>query len=347
MTTESEAYCEAALPRVSRTFAAGIAALPSELRRATTAGYLVCRISDAIEDQTSLPIPARRAALEAWRREVLAAALGATAPDAGVPARFLRLLPSPPTGGSWPTEVSGTSEADRELVENRRHVLALLGALPRDVASLVAFHAVEMAQGMAAFLQDGATRPIATWDDLDRYCYYVAGTVGHMLTGLFLIGRTDDHASAELEARATSFGIGLQLVNVAKDAAGDLIEGRCFVPREAWPPGFEGVADPGVPDSLRAPILAIVARAHGHLRRANEYVLALPADALAARKFCAMALHLAIQTLTAIERSDTLTDPKRPPKISRGDVMDTILWLEENAGDDARMAARFEELTRR
>ena len=342
--TDSEAYCDGALPRVSRTFAVGIASLPDELRRATTAGYLVCRISDAIEDQTTLSLGARRAALTAWRAEIIDTAARASAPAAGVPPRFARALPPPPTGGEWPSKLHGTSDSDEDLVANRRHVLALLGSLPRDVAALVAFHAVEMAEGMGTFLQDPTTHPIATWEDLDRYCYYVAGTVGHMLTGLFLIGHPDGPRAAALESRATSFGVGLQLVNIAKDAAGDLLEGRCFLPREAWPSGFTGAPDKGVPDSLRAPILEIVRRADTHLRTANEYLLALPTDALAARKFCGMALHLAVRTLTVVRSCETLTDPDRPPKVSRGEVVDTVVWLDANAGNDRALAERFASL---
>jgi len=35
-----------------------------------------------------------------------------------------------------------------------------------------------------------------------------------------------------MRATAERFGVALQLVNIIKDAAGDLVEGRCFVPRE-------------------------------------------------------------------------------------------------------------------
>src|SRR5262245_38580677 len=77
-------------------------------------------------------------------------------------------------------------------------------------------------------------------NDLERYCYYVAGTVGGLLTSLFLPEVPEDAgwplrmAPAEREAflrdRAKSFGLGLQLVNIVKDVASDLERGDCFLP---------------------------------------------------------------------------------------------------------------------
>ena len=46
----------------------------------------------------------------------------------------------------------------------------------------------EMCRGMAEFA-GRQTRSLQTEDELDRYCYYVAGTVGHLLTALFVVQR--------------------------------------------------------------------------------------------------------------------------------------------------------------
>ena len=44
------AWCEATLPRVSRTFALNIRLLAGPLREAVSVGYLLCRTADTIED---------------------------------------------------------------------------------------------------------------------------------------------------------------------------------------------------------------------------------------------------------------------------------------------------------
>ena len=66
--------------------------------------------------------------------------------------------------------------------------------------------------------------------DLDQYCYYVAGTVGHLLTALFPLHHrrlSKDHEK-RLKALATSFGLGLQLTNIIKDVADDARRGWSF-----------------------------------------------------------------------------------------------------------------------
>src|SRR5437879_6584962 len=51
---DDRGFCEAMLPRVSRTFALSIQALPSSLRDAVTVAYLLCRIVDTIEDDPKM-----------------------------------------------------------------------------------------------------------------------------------------------------------------------------------------------------------------------------------------------------------------------------------------------------
>src|ERR1039457_1515913 len=48
------AFCSTILPRVSRTFALSIEALPDSLRAAVRSAYLLCRLVDSIEDDPRL-----------------------------------------------------------------------------------------------------------------------------------------------------------------------------------------------------------------------------------------------------------------------------------------------------
>jgi len=58
-TASDEAYQDQILPHVSRTFALTIPQLPLALRVGVTNAYLVCRIADTIEDQTTSSAAAR------------------------------------------------------------------------------------------------------------------------------------------------------------------------------------------------------------------------------------------------------------------------------------------------
>jgi farnesyl-diphosphate farnesyltransferase len=57
------AFCDAMLPKVSRTFAICIRLLPSDLEHPVLVAYLLCRVADTIEDTPDITRwPGRRGA---------------------------------------------------------------------------------------------------------------------------------------------------------------------------------------------------------------------------------------------------------------------------------------------
>lgn len=85
-----------------------------------------------------------------------------------------------------------------------------------------------------AYLQallDGLTddlngRPIATFDDLERYSFRVAGSVG--LAMCHVLGATTPSALVA----ASAVGIAMQLTNIVRDVDGDLRRGRVYLPSD-------------------------------------------------------------------------------------------------------------------
>jgi len=66
-----------------------------------------------------------------------------------------------------------------------------------------------------------------TWSELEEYCYFVAGTVGLMMTSL--IGYSDPKAFEY----AKNMGIALQLTNILRDVGEDLEErSRIYLPQQ-------------------------------------------------------------------------------------------------------------------
>ena len=63
-------WCEAMLPRVSRTFALCIRFLPEEVRRPVLLSYLLCRVADTIEDAPSLDPTRKQVLLELFARSL-------------------------------------------------------------------------------------------------------------------------------------------------------------------------------------------------------------------------------------------------------------------------------------
>lgn len=68
-------------------------------------------------------------------------------------------------------------------------------------------------------------QPIESQQDLERYCYRVAGVVGLMMCRL--LGVTDIAA----HDNANRLGMAMQMTNIARDIAEDWDRGRCYLPK--------------------------------------------------------------------------------------------------------------------
>ena len=84
------------------------------------------------------------------------------------------------------------------------------------------------------FDNSAEVRALQTAADLDEYTYLVAGCVGEFWTRL-CFGHLRDFASLipdEMLALGRRYGMGLQLINVLRDAGSDLRAGRCYFPED-------------------------------------------------------------------------------------------------------------------
>jgi farnesyl-diphosphate farnesyltransferase len=305
-------FCRAILPKVSRTFALGIRLLPTPLEHAVRTSYLLCRIADTLEDAPHLPAPRKQELLDGFR-ECL------DRPDADG-AAVAAAFPAPATH-------------EETLVHECGRVLQTFRALSPEERDAVRPWVQEMARGMAEFAARRGTREglaaLASVAELDRYCYYVAGTVGHLLTGLFRIHHRRMSAGRyrRLEGLATSFGLGLQLTNIIKDVADDRRRGWSFVPRDLCEVAGvrpDDLQDPSHGSEARQVMAALIAKAKTHLGDALAYCTTLPAAAYRIRIFCLTSLYFAIRTLRVAERDPRLLDPGHKVKITRGEVYRTV-----------------------
>merc|ERR1740138_590936 len=67
-----------------------------------------------------------------------------------------------------------------------------------------------------------------TFDELEVYCYRVAGTVGMMT--LPILGTADGFTEEQAKEPAKALGIALQLTNILRDVGEDLQRGRIYLP---------------------------------------------------------------------------------------------------------------------
>lgn len=293
------------LQKTSRTFALAIPMLPEPTQTSVTLAYLLMRVVDTFEDAASWPKARKLAALSTvvevlqrpsreWR-------------EGGV--RVARLA-----DGVAPTAHAGYLE----LLAASPELFGACARLPEKPRSVVARAVITMAEGMARFVgrSDASGRlELHSRVELHEYCYVAAGLVGELLTELFLHD-VPSLAPAETTLRETmhSFGEGLQLVNIVKDADDDASEGRVFLPRTM----------------SRAEVLEL---ARADLRAAVRYVLTLeqhhaPPGALA---FTGLSLVLATRTLDALGRGEQ--------KLSRAEVGEVTVSLSQTLEAGASLEA--------
>ena len=311
---EEEGRHEHLLAGVSRTFALTIPQLPDGLREAVTNAYLLCRIADTIEDDPHLDADTKDAFHSAF---LDAAETGRGADD------FAQAL--------WPRLAPGTLPAEIELIRESHQVLQMTHQLlPRQRAAILRC-LTTMSRGMSQFERSRSRTGLEDVAEFERYCYFVAGVVGEMLTELFCSHSPEIEARRdELEARAVSFGLGLQMTNILKDVWDDYEHGVCWLPREVFERyGYDlNKLQPhhnGNGPAFAASMKHLVGITHGHLRKALEYTLAIPNDETGIRRFLIWAALLAASTLRNIS-ADTLFTNGTHVKVSRRKVK-TIMAL--------------------
>lgn len=342
--TEADHHeCFRHLEAVSRTFAQPIAFLPSELRTAVAVGYLLCRIADTIEDHPKIP-PAQRPALFSRFLEVIEA-FGRPETRTVDTAALRALFSAAPRQAD-----------DHELALAARMdvVMRVALGLRAPIRAILARWVAEMARGMELYSRrepgpDGFAA-LHTVEDLDRYCYYVAGTVGHMLTDLFLdaVGAGPTSALAlALREDAESFAQGLQMVNILKDVTDDLARGVSFIPRTLalrQGLGIDALTDPAVRSRAHAAVEPLFNRATAHLDRALRYALSIPAEQREIRMFCLLPLLMAVRTLVLARGNDAMFIAGAPVKISRDEVASILAVCLREADDDEALRARYRAL---
>lgn len=318
-TADCRAFCDGILPAVSRSFALIIPKCPPPLDTALCVAYLLCRIADTIEDEPGLPPDLRNRLYDAFLAVI-------DAPDPQTVADFKQIWPSIPSG-AYGTLIAGT-----------QHVLQTYLGLPEDFSPPVRCCVHEMIAGMRSMapaeVREGITFYCRDLPALDRYCHYVAGTVGIMSTALFEIhlraqpagaGQGEYFATPAWREDGRRMGLGLQMTNIIKDCRVDAERKVSFIPS-----AYVALAD-GY-DLTAAGRHEVVRHALGHLDAAMRYIEAVPAGQIGIRTFLLGSVFPAVATLRVVA-----SGRQYHPKISR-------LEMARIFGTISRHAARGERL---
>lgn len=303
-------YLDDTMNKVSRSFALVVLSLEEPLNTTMATAYLVCRVVDNIEDCAQPFV---------WKARRFREFQGLIEEPASAPQILAAWSQE-----SWP----GLTQDESDMMGQIRGWILweIYAKIPERSRFAIRRWASEMADGMLRVEdpdqhpllenRDGV-RVLATESDYNEYCFYVAGTVGHMATELVVAhyGLAEDVAT-RLLATCEACGRGLQKTNIVKGFAEDLGRGISYLPyawhREA---DYAPLSLAGAPMQWKKKVIDDVVR---DLHDATEYVLALPYDAAGYRMASLMSLLSAYQTLLlAAKRHDTLFTSAHHVKISR------------------------------
>ncbi len=319
-------YCVQTLPKVSRTFALNISVLRGELHRSILVAYLFCRTVDTVEDAAKLD-PKIKIELLMEFSQLLE--------DRDYREKHLV---------KWVGECAAVdgSSTDLDLLNQIHRVFNVFDSLPKNHRDQIIPSVVKMAKGMAFFqsrFQFGEITPLGNIQDLEEYCYFVAGVVGEMLCNLFFqkLPHLSETARNTMRQTAVSFGLGLQMTNISKDIIADRNRGWSYIPKSIISEKGLTVDEfhSGASMDKNLQILeSLLRKTNGHLHDALKFTLAIPRTQIALRLFCIWPLWMAVKTVSVLHNNPELLNSNAQVKISRSTVKRILLGTPFIAGSN-------------
>lgn len=318
-------WCYASVQEVSRTFAITIDILNEPMSTYTCVGYLLCRVPDTIEDSNHISSETKANLLRLYD-DVLSPSSDTTATEfvqAVKPHVPDAAFADEPQNVDWDWRVTAEAERVFEVyesfdVDDRDDMRPPIRELTQGMADFVSRHVETPGEGLR----------VETVEELEEYCYYVAGTVGHLITNLGFGSAAGGRE--EVQEIAEGFGTLLQLVNISKDVYDDYhSEDNVYLPRD-WLEE-EGVSDQSrlLAEENRDGTARVVERVANHARSFRGHARAYLNSLIATNDETALAAWgipylLSIATLREVTNDPTLALEDTPAKVTRDEVYAVI-----------------------
>lgn len=288
------------LTTVSRSFALVIPMIDKEMRDEVENQYLLARLLDTIEDST--------ASIEEKKKLSLAFIDSLYKEDYSIIESMLSDI-----------KAHTINEDDLLLVNNFKQVFARFTSFDKSGKNIGLKYLSEMREGMCLFME----KSIESFEDLDLYCYYVAGTVGLYLNSLLNL-RYGIKLPKDLAVKTGNF---LQKVNITRDFKKDFSENRIFYPLslfKTYP--AQSLYSGEMPEKEASSILyAMCENAMADEKEAFQYISLLPKEAKGFKHFVLISCMMAHKTFEKIHLcGGSFYFATKPVKISRFDVYSII-----------------------
>ena len=279
------------LQSVSRSFALCIPLLEDNKVKEVENMYLLSRVADTIEDSS----------LSKERKKQLMRDFFGTIGSQDRVENFVNDLKD------------GIIDAHDKVLavkENYQIILDTFHSMEKDVQEVSLQLLGEMSSGMIKFLD----KEIEFFEDLDEYCYYVAGTVGLYMNRLV---RIKDNVHLD-EKKAVILGRYLQKVNVIKNFCKDVSEGRKF-----WPTELKG--------EKMEMLNRMIENAKSEATMSFEYIASVPYKLSGYRKFLLLSTLMATENIKLMRNNVDVFTNTNGVKIPRNRMSEIFAMVEEAA----------------
>jgi farnesyl-diphosphate farnesyltransferase len=302
------------LGRVSRSFSLAIPLLDQGLREIIGLGYIILRMLDSIED----------ASLEPKIRKELYTNFLLFLSKVDVPVEVCELF----SKQKW----EGITEEEKELftTDNLVKIIKYFWSIDKYYQDIIRSCVQEMMLGMKKFTWDNEKifvssspmkKSLRSQGLYDEYCYYVAGTVGIMLTKICIYYyRSNLKFTKSLLNKSLGFSRVLQKVNIIKDWKKDIQKGYCFLPAVF----FKKIKNL---EEIKINLSAAIKDITKDFSLAKKYLESLPREFVGFEKFCLMALLPAYETIFYLNDIDNKDDRSR--KISREKMLECFIIAQD------------------
>lgn len=313
--TESLEFCRSILQTVSRSFALTIPMVENNILVPIMVGYLEARILDSFEDEVG-----RKETTLEQRMQAMDT--------------IMEIIDNPDseTAQEKIQQISGmagdyiSNPHYQKLVENFESVMRVHRTFDQGTKDSMSFWLHEMNFGMKKFLE----LSIRNFQDLDEYCYYVAGTPSGFLTELILNNSEEltSEQEATLKRTERDFGLFLQKVNIIRDFREDIQRNEkifwpavLFEPHDLEP---RDLLDEEHRQVAMEALAAMLTNASQHIQPVKDYLMAIPEQYKGFRQGAAVNFQMGVATLAAMRDNGNVFYSDKPVKIDH-DTRDRIL----------------------
>ena len=319
-------YCWEILPKVSRSFALCIPKLPEVTRDIVCVSYDLFRIVDAIEDSKEKNIERKKEQINLFKNILLEERV-TDLED------FIE-----PVAQKAPNKYEG------DLIKNISRIIRPFSNFPENIKESVKKWIFEMSYGMKKYLD----KKIETFDDQNEYCFFVAGTVGNMLTEIYLHRKhinLDEYT--KMLKLSPGFGLGLQKTNIIKNIRVDFEEGRKYWPLILFNNmdiNYEDLFDSKKVNPSLEITNTLIEDAQQYLDKGLKYTLTIPKNQTGLRTFCLIPLFMAVATLSECYNNSKVLTSKKDVKISKIQTMNILDKSSKYCQNDSKIKKYYNSL---